>query len=92
MGDTETAPKYQDMAKDILLSLVERIERLTEEKKSLTEDINLVFAEARGSGFDTKVMKKVIALRAMDPDDRQEQEYILDNYLSALGMNGEDND
>jgi len=83
--------EMEPRGKEILRSFIERVERLTEQKKSLTEDINQVFAEAKGTGFDTKVMKKVIALRAMDPDDRKEQEYILDTYLSALGMNGEDN-
>jgi len=83
--------EMEPRGKEILRSFIERVERLTEQKKSLTEDINQVFAEAKGTGFDTKIMKKVIALRAMDPDDRKEQEYILDTYLSALGMNGEDN-
>lgn len=69
-----------------LKSLIERIERLEEEKRSLTNDISEVYAEAKGQGFDTKVMRQVIRMRALDKADRQEQEAILDLYLSALGM------
>lgn len=68
-----------------LVSLVERIERLLEERATLQEDIKEVFAEAKGEGFDTKTMRKAIAIRAMDPAKRQEAEAILDLYLSALG-------
>ena len=69
-----------------LKSLVERIERLEEEKTALTSDIREVFAEAKGHGFDTKIMRQVIRIRRLDKADRQEQEAILDLYLSALGM------
>jgi uncharacterized protein (UPF0335 family) len=69
-----------------LKSLVERIERLEEEKTALTADIREVFAEAKGHGFDTKIMRQVIRMRRLDKADRQEQEAILDLYLSALGM------
>ena len=69
-----------------LKSLVERIERLEEEKTALTSDIREVFAEAKGHGFDTKIMRQVIRIRRLDRADRQEQEAILDLYLSALGM------
>lgn len=69
-----------------LRSYIERVERLIEEKKELAEDIREVFSEAQGTGFDTKVMKTVIRLRAMDPDDRAEQEAILNTYLTALGV------
>jgi uncharacterized protein (UPF0335 family) len=69
-----------------LRSFVERIERLEEEKAALTADIREVYAEAKGEGFDTKVMRQVIRLRKMDREDRQEQEELLDLYKSALGM------
>jgi uncharacterized protein (UPF0335 family) len=69
-----------------LKSLVERIERLEEEKTALTSDIHEIFAEAKGQGFDTKIMRQVIRIRRLDKADRQEQEAILDLYLSALGM------
>ena len=69
-----------------LKSLIERIERLEEEKKALTADISEVYAEAKGHGFDTKIMRQVIRLRALDKAERQEAEAVLDLYLSALGM------
>jgi uncharacterized protein (UPF0335 family) len=69
-----------------LRSLVERIERLEEEKKALTSDIGEVYAEAKGQGFDTKIMRQVVRIRRLDKADRQEQEAVLDLYLSALGM------
>ncbi len=73
-------------AKEVLRSLVERIERLEEEKKALASDIVEVYSEANGSGFDTKILRKVIALRKLDRTERQEQEAILELYMSALGM------
>lgn len=69
-----------------LRSLIERIERLEEEKKGISDDIRDVFAEAKGNGFDTKVMRQVIRLRKMEPAERAESEAILDLYLHALGM------
>jgi len=69
-----------------LRSFIERIERLEEEKKALSDDIRDVFAEAKGSGFDTKVMRQVIRLRKKDAAERQEEEAILDLYMHALGM------
>ncbi|HEY2446847.1 MAG TPA: GapR family DNA-binding domain-containing protein [Rhizomicrobium sp.] len=73
-------------AKDQLKSLVERVERLEEEKAALTADIREVYSEAKGQGFDTKIMRQVVRLRRLDRADRQEQEAILDLYLGALGM------
>ena len=73
-------------AKEHLRSLVERVERLEEEKSALTADIREVYSEAKGQGFDTKIMRQVVRLRKMDRADRQEQEAVLDLYLSALGM------
>ena len=69
-----------------LRSLIERIERLEEEKKALSDDIREVFAEAKADGFDAKTMRQVIRLRRMEVNDRQEQEALLETYLSALGM------
>jgi len=65
---------------------VERIERLEEEKAALASDIREVYAEAKGNGFDIKIMRQVIRMRRLDKADRQEQEAVLDLYLSALGM------
>jgi len=69
-----------------LRSFVERIERLEEEKKGIADDIRDVFAEAKGQGFDTKVMRQVIRLRKKDTAERQEEEALLDLYMHALGM------
>lgn len=69
-----------------LKSFVERIERLEEEKKGIADDIRDVFAEAKGQGFDTKVMRQVIRLRKKDVSERQEEEALLDLYMHALGM------
>jgi uncharacterized protein (UPF0335 family) len=74
------------IAKDQLRAFVERIERLEEEKKTINDDIKDIFAEAKGNGFDTKIMKRVIALRKKDDHERMEEEAILDSYLVALGM------
>ena len=73
-------------AKEHLRSFIERIERLEEEKKALADDIREVYSEAKGTGFDTKVMRQVVRLRKMESADRQEQEAMLDLYLGALGM------
>ena len=73
-------------AKDQLRSLIERVERLEEEKAALAADIREIYSEAKGHGFDTKIMRQVVRLRKLDRADRQEQEAILDLYLSALGM------
>ncbi len=73
-------------AKEHLRSFIERIERLEEERTALTADIREVYSEAKGQGFDTKIMRQVVRLRKLDTADRQEQEAILDLYLSALGM------
>ncbi len=69
-----------------LASFVERVERLEEEKTALMEDIKEVYAEAKGVGFDVRVMRKLIALRKMDTEKRRELEDILELYKSAVGM------
>ena len=74
------------VAQDRLRSFIERIERLEEEKAALMADIKEVYAEAKGTGFDVKTMRTVIRLRKMEDNDRQEAEFLLDTYLSALGM------
>ena len=71
-----------------LKSLIERIERLEEEKSALAADIREVYSEAKTNGFDTKIMRQVIRLRRLDNTERQEQDAVLDLYLSALGMGG----
>jgi uncharacterized protein (UPF0335 family) len=76
------------VARDQLKSVVERIEKLEEEKKAIADDIKDVYAEAKGNGFDVKILRHVIRLRKQDKTERQEQEALLDVYLSALGMLG----
>jgi uncharacterized protein (UPF0335 family) len=76
----------EGIAQDRLRSFIERIERLTEEKSALAADIREVFSEAKGNGFDVKIMRLIIKLRAMDSGDRQEQEALLDLYKAALGL------
>lgn len=74
------------VARDQLRSFIERVERLEEEKKTIADDIRDVFGEAKANGFDVKILKKVIALRKQDSDQRAEEEAVLNMYLSALGM------
>ncbi len=71
---------------DRLRLLIERIERLEEEKKGIADDIRDVYAEAKAVGYDAKIMRQIVRLRKMKPDDRSEQEMILDTYKNALGM------
>ena len=69
-----------------LRAFVERIERLEDEKKALAADIKEVYAEAKGNGFDTKILRKVISIRKLEDAERQEQESLLELYMAALGM------
>jgi uncharacterized protein (UPF0335 family) len=80
---TEAATRF---AKDQLKAIVERVERLTEEKKSITDDIRDVLIEAKGNGFDVKAIRTIIKLRAQDANTRAEAEAVLDTYMQALGM------
>lgn len=73
-------------AKEHLKSTVERIERLEEEKAALAEDIREIYKEAKSHGFDTKTLRKLVALRKLEASDRQEQAAMLELYMSALGM------
>ena len=75
-----------NFAKDQLKSLVERVERLEEEKAALATDLREVYAEAKGQGFDTKIMRQVVRLRKMESHEREERDALLDLYMSALGM------
>jgi uncharacterized protein (UPF0335 family) len=79
-------PDIAGIAGERLRSLIERIERLEEEKRTLSADIKEVYAEAKGTGFDTKIMRQIIRLRRMDKDDADEQETLLEIYKRALGM------
>ncbi|QLP98912.1 MAG: DUF2312 domain-containing protein [Rhodoblastus sp.] len=69
-----------------LRAFIERIEKLEEEKKAISDDIKDVYGEAKATGYDVKVMRKVVSARRQDRDKRREEEEILDLYLNALGM------
>jgi uncharacterized protein (UPF0335 family) len=79
-------PDIGGIAGERLRSFIERIERLEEEKRTLSADIKEVYSEAKGNGFDAKIMRQLIRLRRMDKDDLDEQEILLDVYKRALGM------
>ena len=81
--DEATAHRF---AKDHLKAFIERVERLEEEKKALSDDIRDVYAEAKGTGFDTKALRTIVRLRKLNTDERREQQEVLDTYLHALGM------
>ncbi len=68
-----------------LRAFLERIERLEEEKRAIADDIKEVYAEAKGTGYDTKIIRKIVSIRRMDRDKRREEEEILELYLSAIG-------
>lgn len=73
-------------AKDQLKSIIERIERLEEEKKTISDNIRDVYAEAKGNGFDVKALRTIVKMRKQDPNERAEAETILETYMQALGM------
>jgi uncharacterized protein (UPF0335 family) len=79
----ETAHKF---AKDQLKAFVERVERLEEEKKTISDDIKDVYAEAKAVGYDVKALRTIVRMRKQDIDERKEQETILETYMHALGM------
>lgn len=73
-------------AKDQLKSIVERVEKLEEERRAISEDIRDVYAEAKANGFDVKALRLIVRMRKLDPGERMEQEAILETYMHALGM------
>ena len=79
-------PDIGGIAGERLKSFIERIERLEEEKQALAGDIKEVYAEAKGTGFDTKIMRQIIRIRKRDQDELDEEETLLDVYKRALGM------
>jgi len=78
------------IAGDRLRSFIERIERLEDERRALGEDIREVYSEAKGAGFDVKIMRRIVRIRKLDQNERDEQEALLDTYMAALGMTGDD--
>jgi uncharacterized protein (UPF0335 family) len=87
MTTVDAMPGHNSVTADELRQFIERAEQLISEKQALQGDISDLFAEAKGRGYDTKVMKKVIALRKRKADEIAEEEAILDIYRAALGMN-----
>lgn len=77
---------HNQIAKDQIRSIIERIERMEEEKKVISDDIRDVYAESKGNGYDVKALRTIVRMRKQDPNDRQEQETILETYMHALGM------
>jgi uncharacterized protein (UPF0335 family) len=74
------------IAADELRLLIERIERLEEEKKAIADDVKDVYGEAKSRGYDTKTIRTIVRLRKMEPNDRQEAEAMIETYMQALGM------
>jgi uncharacterized protein (UPF0335 family) len=85
MKATEDRPSTS-FAKDQLKAIIERIERLEEEKATIASDIRDVYAEAKGNGFDVKALRTIVRMRKQDAGERAEQETILETYMQALGM------
>lgn len=85
-GDPQTQSQPGGIAADQLRSYIERIERLEEEKQALMADIREVYAEAKSSGFEPKIMRRLVRLRKMDQADRQEEDQLLDLYRQAVGV------
>jgi uncharacterized protein (UPF0335 family) len=85
-AEETAAQAHTRFAKDQLKAFVERIERLEEEKKALSDDIRDVYAEAKGNGYDVKAMRAIVRMRKQDKDERMEYETVLETYMHALGM------
>lgn len=81
--NSEPATKF---AKDQLKSIIERIERLEEERKTISDDVRDVYAEAKGNGYDVKALRTIVRMRKQDANERAEAETILETYMQALGM------
>jgi len=86
MAEDITAETAQTVAAGQLRAFIERVERLEEEKQTIADDIKEVYAEMKGTGFDTKAVRTIIRLRKKEDAERQEEEAILDLYKAALGM------
>ncbi len=83
MAKEEPATRF---ARDQIKSIIERIERLEEEKKAISDDIRDIYAEAKGNGYEVKALRSIVRMRKQDADERREHETILETYMQALGM------
>lgn len=87
MAYPSNAPSVEDsVAQDQLRAFIERIERMEEEKAAIAADIKEIYSEAKGNGFDTKILRKLVIIRRQDANERMEQNAILELYMTALGM------
>lgn len=84
-ASTDSTPAFGGIAAEALRQFIDRIERLEEEKRTLSEDIKDVYGQAKSQGFDTKVIRKIVSLRKQDRQEREEQEQLLELYLAAIG-------
>ena len=84
--NSETESPITKFSKDQLKAVIERIERLEEEKKTISDDIKDVYSEAKGNGFDVKALRTIVRMRKQDANERAEQETLLETYMHALGM------
>lgn len=75
-----------NVAKDQIKAIIERVERLEEEKKAISDDIKDIYSEAKGNGFDVKALRTIVRMRKQDADERANQEAVLEIYMQALGM------
>ncbi|EME71304.1 hypothetical protein H261_03878 [Paramagnetospirillum caucaseum] len=85
MSDEQNTSQIGGIAAEALRQFIDRIERLEEEKKALAADIKDVYAQCKSQGFDTKIIRKIVALRKRDRQEREEEQQILDLYLAAIG-------
>ena len=85
-AEADDSPEVGGIAADRLRSIIERIERLEEEKKALSSDIKDIYSESKSAGFDVKVIRQIVMLRRREPAEIEEQETLLDLYRRALGM------
>jgi len=83
---SEPQAGHNSISKDQLRSIVERIERLEEERKTISDDVRGIYVEAKGGGWDVKALRTIVRLRKQDAHERQEQETILETYMHAMGM------
>jgi len=86
MSMSEPQAGHNSISKDQLRSIVERIERLEEEKKTISDDVRGIYVEAKGGGWDVKALRTIVRLRKQDAHEREEQEQILETYMHAMGM------
>ena len=86
MNYPANAPVEDSVAQDQLRAFIERIERMEEEKAAIAADIKEIYDEAKGNGFDTKILRMIVRIRKMDVNERMEQQTLLNLYMSALGM------